>query len=1055
MYFLSKIVDNQTNLDDGLKHINMVDVFKEYYNDAEDFKFHVGSGFFFLDGFGELYNLIDIRKLNLDTGSYEKDWDTPAPILVMMGKETNKTTKEALIEARNMVKYALNTHEEQYMEFLEDLLNKNLIKFKVFTEQRFHAKIYFFYNGKSIDDIYVGSANLTSAGLTRNIELTAPMSADKFRKKAHKEWFQKLWKRATDDLNVLDIIKTYKKYDYIYYEPRKFFENLIKLMDKDYLFYNSDISDNTLLVKFQSFDFYQVMSTLEKYNGCILASSVGLGKSYVALEVMRYIENNGMESLLIGPPNLMKGKDSVWNEYLKKYDLKVEKISFGELQQKDFDVSRYSNYDLVVIDEAHNLRNSSNRRKNILEIIHKSPNAKYLFLTATPINVKISDLTSLIDLFYEVNKDTWLDKELKSRYEDFKTKVNKLEKSKEESKELLNEVIALQGYIEKELIVKSTRNMIKEYFSDDLLKLAGTAEIPEPIVISETFNYPEEYHTNFFEKLPDFLLSLNYEHSKFQKEEDSYKYYEDKNLIYLYKWVLYKRAESSIYAFYTSLKKLHDRISTYIHFLEKTDIPNNLKYMIDKDLEERHEVAAKVYESFEFDEERNQVLENMDEDLIKTSEMLNELEKFKTDHVFKNDSKLEQLKEILKENSDKKCLIFTEFFATLEYLTNNLKDEFSVDYVAGVDFKGHSMKPSSKDNKIKRFKAGYFQHLISTDVLAEGFNLPEADVVVNYDLPYNPVKIIQRVGRATRINKPKQIEIRNFNPDESIDQELNLIEKLDMRISNIISMIGIDYSIWADTEEMVKEKEQLASVNKCKVLKELKERFKKENPEEIYKVHFRDESKLDLLLRKSIEHYNLQQEDIPVRKPSKPIYTTLVDKNEGFYGIYKFHKDYYEHGTPASFIEEPTNPQKTYNTAEIMEFCDKIKKNYESMMWKKRDQGISHKDDREIVNKMEKIKREVPPLKKIINKVLEAQLQTNFQIAHIIKEEIYPKIIEDDFIWLTQEDLLNHWEKELENILESEGAEDILYLDETFKKPEAYKGMITAFIQYKEAGNDD
>lgn len=1048
---MSRVVDNQKSLQDGLAHFNMVDVFKEYYDDAEDFKFHVGTGFFFLDGFGEFYNLIDINKLNLGSDSYEKYWDTRAPILVMMGKETNKTTKEALIDAANMVKYALNSHEEKYMEFLEDLINKKLIKFKVFTDQRFHAKIYFFYDGIAIDDVYVGSANLTSAGLTRNIELTAPMNATKGLKKLHKEWFKNLWNRATDDLDVLDIINTYKKYDFIYYEPKKFFENLIKLMDKEYLFYNSDISDNTLLVKFQSFDFYQVMSTLEKYNGCILASSVGLGKSYVALEVMRYIENNDMEALLIGPPNLVKGKNSVWNEYLRKYDLKVEKISFGELQQKNFDASRYLNYDLVVIDEAHNLRNSSNRRKNILEIIHRSPKAKYLFLTATPINVKISDLTSLIDLFYEVNKDKWLDKELKSRYEDFKTKVNKLEKSKNESKELLTEVIELQGHIEKELIVKSTRSMVKEYFSDDLLKLAGTDEIPEPVVISETFNYSEDYRANFFEKLPDFLLSLNYEHSKFQKEEDSYKYYEDKNLIYLYKWVLYKRAESSIYAFYTSVKKLRDRINTYIHFLKKIDIPDNLKYIIDRDLEERHEVAAKVFENFGSNKERSQVLKNMDEDLLKISDILTELEKFKTGKVFKDDTKLEQLKEILKENPDKKCLIFTEFFATLKYLTNNLKDEFNVDYVAGIDFKGQSMKPSTKDRKIKRFKADYFQHLISTDVLAEGFNLPEADIVINYDLPYNPVKIIQRVGRATRINKPKAIEIRNFNPDESIDQELNLIGKLDMRISNIISMIGIDYSIWADTEKMVKEKEQLASVNKCKVLKELKERFKKENPEEIYKVHFRDESKLDLLLKKSIEHYNLQQEDIPVRKPSKPIYTTLVDQKDGFYGIYKFDKDYYEYGTPASFIEEPPNPQKKYNTDKIMEFCDKIKKNYEGMMWKKRDQGISHKDDREIVNKMEKIKKEVQPLKIVINKILAAQLQTNFQIAHIIKDEIYPKIMEDDFIWLTQEDLLNQWERELESILETEGASSILFLDETFKKTEAYKGMINAFIQYKEA----
>ena len=315
---MSRIVDNQKNIQDGLIHSNMVDIFKEYYDDAEDFKFHVGTGFFFLDGFGEFYDLIDIAKLNLGSDTYEKYWDTRAPILVMMGKETNKTTKDALIDAVNMVKYALNTHEIQYMEFLEDLINKGLIKFKVFTDQRFHAKIYFFYDGISIDDVYVGSANLTSAGLTRNIELTAPMNTTKSLKKTHKEWFNNLWNRATDDLNVLNIIETYKKYDFIYYEPKKFFENLIKLMDKEYLFYNSDLSDNTLLVKFQSFDFYQVMSTLKKYNGCILASSVGLGKSYVALEVMRYIENNDMEALLIGPPNLLKGKNSIWNEYLTK-----------------------------------------------------------------------------------------------------------------------------------------------------------------------------------------------------------------------------------------------------------------------------------------------------------------------------------------------------------------------------------------------------------------------------------------------------------------------------------------------------------------------------------------------------------------------------------------------------------------------------------------------------------------------------------------------------------------------------------------------------------------
>ena len=163
-------------------------------------------------------------------------------------------------------------------------------------------------------------------------------------------------------------------------------------------------------------------------------------------------------------------------------------------------------------------------------------------------------------------------------------------------------------------------------------------------------------------------------------------------------------------------------------------------------------------------------------DIEKISLMIDEIEKFKINMTFRDDSKIEQLKRIMHLNKNKKCLIFTEYFDTLYYLLKNLKDEFSIDYVAGDNLKGQSMSHPTKEAKIRRFRDNKFQHMISTDVLAEGFNIPEADIVINYDLPYNPVKMIQRVGRATRINVPNQIEIRNFNPDESIDQELNLIE---------------------------------------------------------------------------------------------------------------------------------------------------------------------------------------------------------------------------------------------------------------------------------------
>jgi superfamily II DNA or RNA helicase len=1050
------IIDNQKGINDGLIHLGMADIFKEYIKDSKDFKFHVGTGFFFLDGFGELYKNIDLNKLNYGSKEYEALWNTTAPILVVMGKQTNQTTKEALLNARNMIKYALNAHDEDYLTFLEKLIEEGLIKFKVFTDSRFHAKIYFFYNGEdSIEDIYVGSANLTSAGLTKNIELTAPVAADKFYRNTIKQWYKNLWDRSTDDFNVLEIIKSYKREDFIYYEPKKFFENLIKLMEKDYLFYNSDISDNTLLVKFQSFDFYQVMSTLNRYNGCILASSVGLGKSYVALEVMRHIENNDMEALLIGPSNLVKGKDSTWGEYLKQYNLEVETIGFGDLQQKSFDPSKYLKYDIVVIDEAHNLRNPSLRRKNLIEIIKNSPKAKYLLMTATPINIKISDLNSLIDLFYDINKHNWLDKELKTKYETFKTQVNKLERTNEYPEKLFNEVVELQNFVESQLIVKSTRNMIKKYFADDLKKLAGSNELPDPEVISVDYKYSKEYHNKFFDKLPNFLIELNFEYSKFHLDEkEGPKYSEDRNLIYMYKWLLYKRAESSIYSFYSSTKRLKETIQIYISYLENKILVRDLNKYVNKEREERLKIAGIIFDSFNTDAERQKTIINMKNDLYSLSKIIDELEDFKEGIVFKDDRKLVQLKEILSKNGDKKCLIFTEYYDTLEYILKNLKNDFSVDYVAGKTLKGQVMKPSQKETRIVRFKDDKFQHLISTDVLAEGFNIPEADIVINYDLPYNPVKIIQRVGRATRINYPKKIEIMNFNPDELIDQELNLVEKLDLRISNIISLIGIDYSIWADTEKMIKEREQVDSVNKCKILKELKKRIATENPEEIYKIKLREESKLDLLIKSSIDHYNLVQDDIPANKPLKPIYTTLVDKKPSFYGIYEFNKDFFEYGNPVEFIEEPPKFIRSYNKQEINEFCEIIKNKYMNIIGKIEDRSMENPKDKETITKLKNIKKEIPPLINTINKIFKSKFYTNYEIAEIIKKEIYPKINEDNFSWFAQGKVIDSWKKKLENILEKEGAHEISHVDEWLKKPDEYKTMIKAFIQYKEADQD-
>lgn len=382
-----------------------------------------------------------------------------------------------------------------------------------------------------------------------------------------------------------------------------------------------------------------------------------------------------------------------------------------------------------------------------------------------------------------------------------------------------------------------------------------------------------------------------------------------------------------------------------------------------------------------------------------------------------------------------------------------MKEDFSIDYVAGDNLNRQSMKPSQKEKKIKRFKDDKFQHLVSTDVLAEGFNIPEADIVINYDLPYNPVKIIQRVGRATRINVPKKIEIRNFNPDEAIDQELNLIDKLDLRISNIISLIGIDYSIWADTEKMIKEKEHLDNINKCKILKELKKRISTENPDEIYQIQLREESKLDLLLRNSIEHFDLKPEDIPDKIPSKPIYTTLIDKEPGFYGVYKVDEDYFEYGEPAEFIEESSKQIKMYNEDEIKKFCEIMRNKYLTIRNKVENESLINIRDKEIFNKLLKLKKTIPPLRDDINLILKSKLHTNFKIVELV-DEIYPQV-KGGFNWVLEREKVLSWKNKITAIIKSEHISQSSFIEEWAKNPEEYRKMVKAFIQYRRVDMDD
>ncbi|MBE0525148.1 MAG: DNA/RNA helicase, superfamily II, partial [Methanosarcinales archaeon] len=819
---LSKVVDNYAAVIEDGKEGAVREIF-EYYaakciETPSDFglRMDIGTGYLFFSGFKESYNIFNDLKVNdiLKNVADDEKWDSKAPIRVVMGRETSKFTKEILL---SIIRDNISNFNDETVELLENLVKNDLIEFRVFLDRKFHVKIYNFYLRSSIpDDIWAGSANFTKAGLTDNIELCIPMQTTSETRELFRDWFDALWGMASKDLNMLAIIENVKESKYIYLHPMNFFTKLIHLLNKMYLLEDEVEGDENILLEFQNLSYYIVMERLQKYGGYILANSVGLGKSYVAAQAMKaYLKQNpDKRCLLIYPPRM----ETEWKGYLEEFGIfdHMDMISMGILQKPPygdadegvFDHRTYSDkYSLIVADEAHHYRNENNRRQNIQNLIKSNGNAEVLLLTATPVNLSSKDLFSLVDLFYQgENVSRFEGQGLRELYD---TTSRELKDSKYElNKDLLEKI----KRIEKELNLKITWRIVQDHFKEDLWKLSGEKlKYEEPDTREVSFTYPDEYKEKIFDNIITFLANLKYEPAKLW---DGQGYKDDKNLQFWYKWQLYKRLESSLYAFYKSVYYLKIRFALYRETLEKgvwidRDNLDTLPFELGKQEyravidETRHRV---IFDSFHEQDSsiQEQILANHSSDLALIDEMLNTLKEVfgELEEIpYKDDKKIQNLKEILQDNlrDGKPTIVFSQYKDTIDYLYKSLNGDIEkIDYIHGASDK-------SKDKLIERFQKGDVDIILTTDILSEGVNIPRAVSVINFDLPYNPVLLVQRAGRALRITNPKKLLIYNFKPETEIDKELDLYEKLDLRLKTILDIVGLDFIVWLMDEKDIKE----------------------------------------------------------------------------------------------------------------------------------------------------------------------------------------------------------------------------------------------------------
>lgn len=711
---------------------------------------------------------------------------------------------------------------------------------------------------------------------------------------AYIDLFDNLWKdnsklqEVTDEV-IDNITAAYNENspDFIYFVTLyNIFNEFLEDVSEDHLpneatgFKESKIW--SMLYNFQKDAVLAIISKLEKFNGCILADSVGLGKTFTALAVIKYYENRNKSVLVLCPKKLTNNwntyKDNYVNNPIASDRLRYDVLYHTDLNRThgksnglDLDRLNWSNYDLVVIDESHNFRNGGklsgedNEKENrylklLNKVIRKGVKTKVLMLSATPVNNRFNDLKNQLALAYEGNTDLIDDKlnTTKSIDEIFKnaqrafntwSKWDPADRTTENLLRMLD--FDFFEVLDSVTIARSRKHIQKYYDTSDIgtfpTRLKPISLRPPLTNLKEAINYNEIY-----EQLTQLTLSI-YTPTHFilpSKMEKYAEMYEDNKVNVGFTQAnreqgirrltainLMKRMESSVHSFNLTLKRIYSLIDSTIHSIDTYDKTSSLKLELTdiSNIDEFDSEDQNGDELFTFGKKVKIEIGDMDykswrDSLVKDRDILELLTLMVGDITPKYDSKLQELFRVIKNklenpiNQDnKKIIIFTAFADTAEYLFDNVskyvKENFGLNtaMVSG-SVEGRTTVPKLKSDlntvltcfsPISKDKhllmpndKTEIDFLIATDCISEGQNLQDCDYLINYDIHWNPVRIIQRFGRIDRIgSKNAFIQLVNFWPDVTLDEYIDLKAKVETRMKIVDMTATGDDNLLSDEEK--------------------------------------------------------------------------------------------------------------------------------------------------------------------------------------------------------------------------------------------------------------
>jgi len=800
---------------------NLSERFKVLIKDTR--LFDVLVGYFYTSGFYAIY----------------KSLENTEKIRILIGINTNKKVVELIQKAKveqPILQYSHAEVKEQFeqsvteevensedkpevedgvLKFIEWLKSRKL-EIRAYPTENIHAKLYimtFVEGDRDVGRVITGSSNFTQAGLSDNFEFNVELKTRADYEFALQK-FNELWKDAVDVreqyIDTIQIktwlnntITPYELYLKFLYE---YFKDELSQADEVFLKY---LPQEFKKLEYQKQAVLNAKKVLLEYGGVFVSDVVGLGKTYISAMLAGQLDGR---TLVIAPPVLLeRSNPGSWTNVFSDFRVPADFESLGKLDDLiNRGTEKYIN---IIIDEAHRFRTETTVTYEKLAEICRGK--RVVLVTATPYNNAPKDILSLLKLFQKAKKSTipnlpdmegffnGLDKKLKKldRQKDYAKYINTV---KENARELREKVL-------KYLMVRRTRTEIEKYFYEDIksqnLKFPDV-EKPVPLFYElndredEIFNNTIELIAHKF-KYARYMPMLYYEGKISQPEELS-----QKNMGKFMKILLVKRLESSFFAFKNSVDRFLRSYEMFIKELDNGNVyvskkhTNKIFELLESDDDEAvqrliDEGKAERYASVEF-------REGFRDDLQHDHDILLEVKKL-WHHINRDPKLLKFLEElstnaVLKENH---LIIFTESKETANYLFKNINQQYPDKVLC---FTGDSGE-ATRDKVIENFDARArhpkedYRILVSTEVLAEGVNLHRSNTVINYDIPWNPTRMMQRVGRVNRVDTLfDTIHTFNFFPTKQSNDQIKLKEAAEAKINAFLTLLGGDAELLTEGE---------------------------------------------------------------------------------------------------------------------------------------------------------------------------------------------------------------------------------------------------------------